>query len=80
MKKELKLKSKQNKLTMDERKMEANKISSLQARIRKKVENKSRVSIIERNNMGLRNLFTIMREKLQPDQLKGILGELGARI
>ena len=41
MKEELKLKAKKNKLTLQERKLEANKISSLQARIRNKMQNQT---------------------------------------
>jgi len=66
MKRELKLKSKQNELSMEERKIEANKISSLMARIRKKQENMARLSIIDRNNMGLRHLFEIMIKNVEP--------------
>ena len=41
MKAELKERSKKNKLSIAERKMEANKISSLQARIRNKMQNRA---------------------------------------
>ena len=41
MKDDLKRKSKEKLLTLEERKLEANKISSLQARIRRKMESKN---------------------------------------
>ena len=76
MKAELKERTKKKELTIAERKMEANKISSLQARIRSKMQNKVQNAQLERSNQGLNVLMNVMFKNLEPSKLREIFTEV----
>lgn len=76
MKADLKHKSKRNMLTKEQRKLEANKISSLQARIRNKMDQLKHSNALEKNNKGLLNLLKIMMKKLDASTMQDIMTDL----
>ena len=57
--------------------MEANKISSLEARIRHKMQSRVQQESKDRNNLGLKVLLKVMMNKMDTGQLKEIFSEVG---